>query len=360
MTESPRPYRHQSAQFAFKLARACGAVLVAVTSYGALTTGAVGPDGGDVPAEPPVRQVASLSYNGTDLVITGSVDHLFKSGTFVGANRSEKRNRERISVDVASFSRSFDQQRAQLVALRVAPPEQRDLVSPTVAVASVEPSVLTSAAVAASPAKPSIKGIALPVAVASLGTPPGSSALSAIQSMAPDAGAPLPLVASQQLAYARANVPLSPASPQYQTGPQLMAADKQLWCMATAIYFEARGETYRGQVAVAQVVMNRTKHRLYPDTVCAVVFQNQHMRNACQFSFACDGHPESVTDKKSWAQAQEIAKKVIGNELYLTEVGNATHYHATYVKPHWAPRMVKLAKVGQHIFYRFKSGWSFG
>ena len=131
-------------------------------------------------------------------------------------------------------------------------------------------------------------------------------------------------------------------------------------CLANAIYFDARGEVERGQMAVAQVVLNRVQHRLYPSTICGVVYQNQHKRNACQFSFACDGIPERVTEKKAWAQAEEIAKGVVSGELYLTEVGYATHYHATYVYPHWAPRMTKVTKIGLHVFYHFKRGWKFG
>ena len=124
--------------------------------------------------------------------------------------------------------------------------------------------------------------------------------------------------------------------------------------MATAVYFEARGESYRGQVAVGQVVMNRLAHRLYPSTICGVVYQNQSMRNACQFSFACDGIPETITDQKSWKQAQEIAKGVINGSLYLPEVEKATHYHANYVYPDWAPRLKRVTKIGHHIFYKFK------
>ena len=130
--------------------------------------------------------------------------------------------------------------------------------------------------------------------------------------------------------------------------------------MATAIYFESRGESYRGQVAVGQVVMNRVGHKLYPSTICAVVYQNKSKRNACQFSFACDGIPDRVYDRKAWDQAEEIAKGVVAGDLYLTEVGYATHYHATYVSPQWAPRMKKVTKVGLHVFYQFKRGWKFG
>jgi spore germination cell wall hydrolase CwlJ-like protein len=111
---------------------------------------------------------------------------------------------------------------------------------------------------------------------------------------------------------------------------------------------------------VAQVVLNRVKDRRYPDTICGVVFQNQSRRNSCQFSFACDGIPEVINDSKSWAQAEDIAQRFTSGELYLTEVADATHYHATYVSPAWAPRMTKVTQVGLHVFYKFKRGWLFG
>ena len=100
--------------------------------------------------------------------------------------------------------------------------------------------------------------------------------------------------------------------------------------------------------------MNRVAHRLYPNTICGVVFQNQGWRNRCQFSFACDGIPEVTSDRASWEQANAIAKAVVSGELYLPEVANATHYHATYVYPDWAPKLKKLTKIGMHVFYRFK------
>jgi spore germination cell wall hydrolase CwlJ-like protein len=100
--------------------------------------------------------------------------------------------------------------------------------------------------------------------------------------------------------------------------------------------------------------MNRLAHPLYPKTICNVVFQDAGHRDACQFSFACDGRPEVVDEPKPWAQAKEIAEKVADGELYLPEVGAATHYHATYVYPDWAPRLKRVTKIGMHIFYKFK------
>lgn len=138
------------------------------------------------------------------------------------------------------------------------------------------------------------------------------------------------------------------------TGDELERAKK---CMAEAVYFEARGEPVRGQYAVAQVVMNRVRSEHYPNTVCGVVYQNKHWHNRCQFSFACDGIPDRVFDKDSWAVAQKVAEDVLVRGAYLPEIGGATHYHATYVRPYWLRDMRKEDKIGQHIFYRVKA-WS--
>ncbi|WP_257099046.1 cell wall hydrolase [Pseudovibrio flavus] len=161
----------------------------------------------------------------------------------------------------------------------------------------------------------------------------------------------------------RANMfKLSEANPHWWYHTPLPASvkdKKQLRCLAEAIYFEARGEPYDGQVAVAQVVLNRVKNPAYPATVCDVVYQNEHMRNACQFSFACDGQPEAVFPGRAWRQAKAIAAKAVDGEVHLDSVGASTHYHATYVSPKWAPHMKRLRKVGDHIFYRtYKGGWS--
>lgn len=128
-------------------------------------------------------------------------------------------------------------------------------------------------------------------------------------------------------------------------------------CLATAIYHEARGEPIRGQIAVAQVVINRVKSDFYPDTICGVVFQNQHWRNRCQFSFACDGRSNGWRDRRSWAIATDIAVKVATGEAYLTDVGQATHYHADYVNPRWNRSMNRVSRIGRHIFFRVP-GWT--
>lgn len=133
----------------------------------------------------------------------------------------------------------------------------------------------------------------------------------------------------------------------------------QVRCMAEAVYFEARSEPVRGQLAVAQVVINRLKNPTYPGTVCGVVYQNQQMRNACQFSFACDGIREVIHDRDAWVIAEEIARASLNGEaIWLEEVGAATHYHATYVRPSWARQMQRMALIGVHVFYRtYGGGW---
>ena len=123
-------------------------------------------------------------------------------------------------------------------------------------------------------------------------------------------------------------------------------------CLAEAIYFEARGEAVRGQIAVAQVVLNRAFSGKYPDTVCGVVYQNKHRHFACQFSFACDNNPEVIREPDMWDRAQKIAKASLDGQLWLPEVGKSTHYHAYWVRPSWVNEMKKMYKTGVHTFYR--------
>lgn len=123
-------------------------------------------------------------------------------------------------------------------------------------------------------------------------------------------------------------------------------------CLADAIYFEARGEKVRGQIAVAQVVMNRVFSEHYPNTVCGVVYQNAHRHLSCQFTFACDGKPERVDDADAWERAKKIAKATLDGRLWLPEVGKSTHYHAYWVRPSWVREMRRMYKFGVHTFYR--------
>lgn len=123
-------------------------------------------------------------------------------------------------------------------------------------------------------------------------------------------------------------------------------------CLTEAVYFEARGENVRGQIAVAQVVMNRVFSGFYPNNVCGVVYQNAHRHLSCQFTFACDGIRDTVKEPDMWERAKKIAKETLDGRLWLPEVGKSTHYHAYWVRPSWTREMRKLYKVGVHTFYR--------
>ena len=130
-------------------------------------------------------------------------------------------------------------------------------------------------------------------------------------------------------------------------------------CLAEAIYFEARGEAVRGQIAVAQVVMNRAFSGFYPNTVCGVVYQNKHRHFACQFTFACDNNPDVIREPDMWERARKIAKAMLDGQIWLAEVGKSTHYHAYYVHPSWVNEMKRMYKFGVHTFYRPKA-WGDG
>jgi len=123
-------------------------------------------------------------------------------------------------------------------------------------------------------------------------------------------------------------------------------------CLANAIYFESRGEPVRGQIAVAQVVLNRVFSPFYPKTVCGVVYQNAHRHNSCQFTFACDGIPDIVTEPEPWERAKRIARDMLDGKLWMPEVAKSTHYHAYWVHPSWVGEMKKMYSLGVHKFYR--------
>ena len=110
-------------------------------------------------------------------------------------------------------------------------------------------------------------------------------------------------------------------------------------CLTEAVYFEARGEAVRGQIAVAQVVMNRIFSGFYPNTVCGVVYQSKHRHLACQFTFACDNVADVVREPDMWDRAKKIARAMLDGQLWLPEVDKSTHYHAYWVRPSWVHEM---------------------
>jgi spore germination cell wall hydrolase CwlJ-like protein len=127
---------------------------------------------------------------------------------------------------------------------------------------------------------------------------------------------------------------------------------RALKCLAEAVYYEAAREPIEGQRAVAQTVINRLRHPEYPKSVCGVVYQGAARTTGCQFSFTCDGSLRWKPEPALWARAQKVAEAAL-NGYVAEEVGPATHYHADYVAPYWAPTLAKLTKVGAHIFYRW-------
>jgi hypothetical protein len=131
---------------------------------------------------------------------------------------------------------------------------------------------------------------------------------------------------------------------------KLKDLEKERQCLVEGIYYEARGERAVGQLAVAEVVLNRVLSGRYPATICGVVFQGASA-GRCQFSFACDNSMKRPRNKVAWRKAQRLAHYVLSGKVRNSLVGSATYYHANYVNPYWAPHMVEVAKIGTHVFY---------
>lgn len=145
-----------------------------------------------------------------------------------------------------------------------------------------------------------------------------------------------------------------------QTDERKELADAERYCLAQAIYHEARGEPETGQWAVASVILNRVNSSRYPNSVCDVVFQNAHLFNRCQFSFACNGRPVdggggNTIDRESWVKSHIIADTAYKNFLlgkkHEDGLTTAMHFHTTSVSPSWASAYVEVATIGAHIFY---------
>ena len=128
---------------------------------------------------------------------------------------------------------------------------------------------------------------------------------------------------------------------------------RALRCLTQAVYFEAALEPTDGQEAVAQVVLNRVRDPNYANTVCGVVFEGAERVTGCQFSFTCDGSLAQTPVAWAWDRARIVAERALSGHV-ATQVGTATHYHADYVHPWWAPTVAKITQIGAHIFYRWK------
>jgi spore germination cell wall hydrolase CwlJ-like protein len=129
-------------------------------------------------------------------------------------------------------------------------------------------------------------------------------------------------------------------------------AARERQCLSEAIYYEARSEGFMGQAAVAEVVLNRTRHRAYPDTVCGVVYQGSERVTGCQFTFTCDGSLASAPYGRGWRRSQLVAEHALmGFAQPMTR--RATHYHTTAIDPYWNDSLVRTRRIGTHVFYRF-------
>jgi len=139
-----------------------------------------------------------------------------------------------------------------------------------------------------------------------------------------------------------------------------MILTSALVCLALNVYHEARDQSTAGQIAVAQVVINRTNDDRYPNTVCEVVQQGPVYKNTdlpvrhkCQFSWYCDGKKDYAEDTEALTKALAVASTVIDGQT-IDIVDGATHYHAVYVHPDWAKTKVKTVRIDNHIFYRWQ------
>ncbi len=189
----------------------------------------------------------------------------------------------------------------------------------------------------------------------------------ALKSIPGDFGAPVPGVTGTTA------LPKVPSSVDIRTGdPGVVAARpfsmtgtsaadraRALFCLTTAIYYEAASEPDAGQRAVAQVILNRVRHPAFPASVCGVVYQGPHSGGAptaCQFSFACDGATAHAPASLAWVRAERNAAMVLAGYVYAP-VGLATHYHTYAVTPPWSRSLVMTAVVGAHFFHRWKGYW---
>lgn len=155
------------------------------------------------------------------------------------------------------------------------------------------------------------------------------------------------------------NIATTPIEPETQAtemvaslpaGP-LSVDPGQLHCLTEALYFEARGESAQGQRAVAEVILNRVSSPEYPNSVCGVVGQGTGARYGCQFTYKCDGIPDTVHERGAWNMVEQVAQVALsGAPRTLTE--GATHYHTRAVNPSWASRFPRTAAIGAHYFYR--------
>ncbi|MEX0306765.1 MAG: cell wall hydrolase [Ruegeria sp.] len=127
--------------------------------------------------------------------------------------------------------------------------------------------------------------------------------------------------------------------------------DEHFRCLAEALYFEARGESVRGQFAVAEVIMNRVESGRFPNSLCGVIKQGTGKRYQCQFTYTCDGHKEVINEKRAYERVSKVARAAIDGVAEEMTAG-ATHYHTKAVRPSWSRVYKETARIGVHIFYK--------
>jgi spore germination cell wall hydrolase CwlJ-like protein len=140
------------------------------------------------------------------------------------------------------------------------------------------------------------------------------------------------------------------------TAQKVELANDEMLCLTQAIYHEARGETENGQMAVANVIVNRAMSRKFPSTICGVVFQNADQgKFRCQFTFACDGRSDMGTERRAWNRASHLAEVAFREFQHGKRpeiVPNSTlYYHTTAVRPNWSNTFNRVAAIGSHVFY---------
>jgi spore germination cell wall hydrolase CwlJ-like protein len=165
--------------------------------------------------------------------------------------------------------------------------------------------------------------------------------------------APRPSLTMAQARESNAAVPIrraerrSAARFRFRGGPA--AREQAMECLATAAVYEA-GDDPRGQRAVIQVILNRVRAPGFPRTVCGVVYQGSGRSSGCQFSFTCDGSVQRRPERAGWAMARRSARRALAGQVFA-DVGRATHYHTDWMVPYWRDSLVKVARVGTHVFY---------
>ncbi len=122
------------------------------------------------------------------------------------------------------------------------------------------------------------------------------------------------------------------------------------YCLALALYWEARGEPERGKVAVGWTILNRERSPAFPSSVCSVVFDGGETP-PCQFSWWCDGKSDRPRDRTSWIRSQVLAARLLTDPPPDPTRG-ALFFHSTSISVPWKRPRTRTARIGNHIFYR--------